>query len=1055
MDTLTPKSESTFLEKCIDFGLNNKMWVILFSIALISFSVYKLPDLSVDAVPDITNIQVVVNTKTKGLDPSRVEMMVTQPIEFEMVGLPKLQDMRSISKYGLSQVTLVFRDGTDIYWARQQVAEKLQNVSGSLPQGITPEMAPITTGLGEVFMYTLSLTEKSEYFTKGKEEQLQYLREIQDYIVRPHMRRIRDVADVDTNGGFKKELHINLNPQQMTKYGLTIKGVMDKLNGIGESFGGGIIRENDHSVIIRASTNLTAAKDIELISVAQKYDGSKIRLKDIATISFDSAPRVGGATYDGKECVLGTVLMQSGGNGRLVSIEAEKTLKGIELPQGVETHILYNRSFLVNNTLKTVIKNLLEGAALVIAILLIVLGHWRAALLVALIIPLSMFGTNIGMQELGISGNLMSLGAIDFGLVVDGAVVLIENLISRQNSLTPEQRKTWSKDYIVSMSSKEVVKPVVFGLFMIMIVYIPVLSLEGVEGKMFRPMAYTVLLTLACALVLTVFLIPVLASLLLPLPKEGSGNHEEHDTKFFKVLKKFYLPFLDQSFKHPKTLLGGAVVGLLLAGFLFTRLGADFIPQLDEGDIVINITRDAKISLDKAIEHQEIVEKKISEVPEVEHVFSRLGTPESATDPMGVHLADTFVILKKDRSQWRFKTKNELIEAIKKEIQSLNFEDELSSTQPIEMRFNEMLEGSRADVSLRIIGNDLSYMVEKIDEAQKVVETVDGLEGAEMDPLTALRQSDVIDIHPRFDQMSKLGIPLDEFNLAVVGFMNGNIAGVWTEGIRKYPILVHLSEEKREDPEELKNLPVPLPDGGSVPLSAVAFINKESQVTTIARNWGQRYAALSINIGNRDTLSFVDEAIKKVAEVKLKENHTYRWGGQFNNLERAKKKLWIIIPLTLAIIFFILWRQFHSLLDAFTIFSAIPFASLGGILALWLRDIHLSLSAAVGFIALIGIALLNGIVLITVFRQLREHHPERSWDDIVKEGTVSRLRPVIMTALVAALGFIPMALNTGLGAEVQRPLATVVIGGIVFSTILTLLLLPTFYLMLHRGRRGV
>lgn len=1053
MDALK-QSDSSFLGKCIDFGLNNKMWVILFSLALVSFSIYKLPDLSVDAVPDITNIQVVVNTKTQGLDPSRVELMVTQPIEFEMVGLPKLQDMRSISKYGLSQVTLVFKDGTDIYWTRQQVAEKIQNVSGVLPTGIVPEMAPITTGLGEVFMYTLSLNEKSEYFQKTKEEQLQYLREVQDYIVRPHMRRIKDVADVDTNGGFKKELHINLNPEKMTKFGLTIKSIMDKLSGIGESFGGGVITQHDHSVIVRASTNLNAAKDIELISVAQKYDGSKVLLKDIATVSFDSAPRVGGATYDGKESVLGTVLMQSGGNGRLVSIEAEKVFKGIDLPEGIETHILYNRSFLVGNTLKTVIKNLIEGALLVIAILLIVLGHWRAALLVALIIPLSMFGTNIGMQELGISGNLMSLGAIDFGLVVDGAVVLIENLISRHNSLTPEQRKSWSKDYIVSLSSKEVVKPVVFGLLMIMIVYIPVFTLEGIEGKMFRPMAYTVLLTLGCALVLTIFLIPVLASLFIPLPKESSG-HDDHDTKFFKLLKKFYVPFLKKSFSHPKFLLGGGVAGLLIALFLFTRLGADFIPQLDEGDIVINITRDAKISLDKAIEQQEMVEKKIVNVPEVESVFSRLGTPESATDPMGVHLADTFIILKKDRDLWRFKTKDEVLGAIKKEIESLNFEAELSSTQPIEMRFNEMLEGSRADVSLRIIGNDLAYMVEKIDQVQKKIEDIAGLEGAEMDPLTALRQSDVIDINPKFDQLSRLGVPLDELNLAIVGFMQGNIAGVWTEGIRKYPIVVHLAEEKRENPDELRALPIPLPDGGSVPLSDVAHINKESQVTTIARNWGERYAALSINIGNRDTLSFVADAMKKVSKVELKADHSYRWGGQFNNLERAKKKLWIIIPLTLAIIFFILWRQFHSLLDAFTIFSAIPFASIGGIVALWARDIHLSLSAAVGFIALIGIALLNGIVLITVFRQMRESHPEKSWEEIVEEGTVSRLRPVIMTALVAALGFIPMALNTGLGAEVQRPLATVVIGGIIFSTILTLLLLPTFYLMLHRGRRGV
>lgn len=1034
------------LGKFVDWSLRNKLWVLLFTVILILFSIYKLPELSVDAVPDVTNVQVMVNAKTKGLDPGKVELTVTQPMEFEFMGLPKLKDMRSISKYGLSQVILVFEEGTDIYWARQQVTEKLQILSGSLGDGISPELAPITTGLGEVFMYTLLLDQKSPYFNKTNEEKLQYLREIQDYEVRPALRRIKDVADVDTGGGFKKEMHINLNPQKLISYGLTIDNIAQKLKGIGETFGGGTINLDKQSLIVRSSSMLNSPTDLELINLGVRYDGKKILLKDVAEIRFDSAPRVGGASFNGQETILGTVLMQNGGNGRQVSLSSAKVLMDLKLPTGVTPKILYNRSFLVNNTLHTVTKNLIEGAVLVIIILLLILGHARAALLVSLIIPLSMLGTTIGMQGLHISGNLMSLGAIDFGLVVDGAVVLIENLISKMQSLTPDEKKNLSLDHVVSESSKEVIKPVVFGLLMIMLVYIPILTLEGIEGKMFRPMAYTVLMTLAWALLFTLFLMPVLASLFLKHSETTKESSSEHETKFFGFVKKVYQPIFERSFTHPKILMVAGILLIFVSSLVFTKLGSDFIPQLDEGDIVLNVTRDAKISLTQALIEQAELEKRILTIPEIELVFARLGTPESATDPMGVHLSDTFIILKKDRSQWRFKTKDGIYNEIKKQIETLPTKQELSSTQPIEMRFNEMLEGSRADVSLRIIGPDLKYMVKEIDHLQSLVSDVKGLDSAEMDPLTALRESEVIDITPNFVELARLGIGLDDFNKTIVSFMHGMVAGYWIQGVKKYNILVHLDESKREVIDEINHLPIALTNGGSVPLEKVASIHKLSQVTTIARSFAKRYAALSLNIAGRDTMSFVDDIKKKVGTISLDKGHELQINGQFKNLEEAKKKLWIIIPLTLIIIFFILWRQFASVFDAVIIFSSIPFACVGGIFALWIRDIHVSLSAAVGFIALIGIALLNGIVLITVFRQVREVNPSLSWDQVIRKGTFSRLRPVIMTALVASLGFIPMAVNTGLGSEVQRPLATVVIGGILFSTILTLILIPSIYL---------
>ncbi len=1038
------------LDKSIDWALGNKFWVLTLSVLFFLATVYKVSDLSVDAVPDITNIQVVINTKTLGLDPEKVELTVTQPIEFEMMGLPQLHDMRSISKFGLSQVTLIFKDGTDIYWARQQVAEKLVSAIGQLPDGIQPELAPISTGLGEVFMYTLNLKEGSDRLKESHKEQMLYLREYQDFTVRPVLRKIKDVADVDSNGGFKKELHININPHQLTKHGQTIDKVLSSLSGLGESYGGGSVVFSKEALIIKSSTALEKIEDINQIAIAQKFNGEKLYLKDIASVSFDGAPRYGSATHDGQETVLGTVLMMSGGNGRQVSESVADALDGIALPEDIELSRLYSRGYLVKATLGTVVKSLSEGALLVILILLLVLGHFRAALIVSLVIPLSMLGTTLGMQFFGISGNLMSLGAIDFGLVVDGAVVLVETLVASFYTLTIMERNELSKDQIVAVKAKQVMRPVVFGLLMIMLVYVPILLLEGVEGKMFRPMAYTVLMTLGWSLLLTIFLIPVLVSIFIKIPETVSS--EEHDTLFFKKLKNIYKPIIHKFIDRPKLLISSALVLTLLSFLAFMQLGVDFIPQLDEGDLVINITRDAKISLEEALEEQYKVDKKITEMTEVEHVFSRLGTPESATDPMGVHLTDVFIILKKDRDLWSVKSKEELFLKIKNAIESLGFNQEISSTQPIEMRFNEMLEGSRADVSLRILGNDLGYMVDVIDGFAEKVSQVEGLEGAEMDPLTALRKSRVIDIKPRFSELSKMNISLESFNHTIVGFMQGARIGLWTEGTKKFAIMMHLSEELRDNLDEVKNLPVALPDGGSVPLRDIATIEIKDQVTTIARHWGKRYAALSLNITNRDTLSFVNDIKEIVAKNPVRNDHELHLGGQFNNLERAKLRLLIIIPLTLVFIVFILWREFSSIMDALIIFLCVPFAAFGGIFALYFRGINLSLSAAVGFIALIGIALLNGIVLLTIFKQLRDQKPKESLKDIVLKGTLSRLRPVVMTAMVASIGFIPMALNSGLGSEVQRPLATVVIGGILFSTALTLIIFPTIYLFFHQRK---
>lgn len=1021
------------LKSIVDFSLQNKLGVLLVTGVITLVCAFSIPDMAIDAVPDITNVQVQVNVKTGALDPENIELQVTRPMEIDFSGIPKLQDMRSISKFGLAQVTLIFEDGTDIYWARQQVSERMNSIR--LPEEIIPELAPITTGLGEVFMYTLRVDETSKFFKLSEKEQLKELRTIQDYTIKPHLKRVKGVADVDSNGGFVKEIHINFMPKKMDKFGLTIKQLLAKLDSLGVNAGGGYIQFAKEQIIVRTFPRMPDLETISNLSLGINALGIPIKISDVAEVREDHSLRVGAATYAGKESILGTVLMRIGANGRNVVEGVEEALATLKLPQGVHIERLYTRKFLVDNTIKTVSTSLVEGAVLVILILLILLGNIKAAVIVALAIPLSMLVAIRGMNFFGLTGNLMSLGAIDFGLLVDGSVVIIEAILAQ---LAIEH--TRDKSEVLKEAATDVMGPVVSGLLLIMAVYIPILTLEGVEGKMFRPMAITVLLALGASLLIAMFVMPVLSDYFLKNAHIG----EDHDTWFFKKAKKIFIPLFDKVLHHPVKAYVGAFCIFLVSMLLLTRLGSDFIPELDEGDLVLGLTRNARIGIDASVSEQERVEKLIMSFPEVEKVFARLGTPESATDPMGVNLADTFIILQKDRSKWRYKTKDELIEALMKAINQYDPETEVSATQPIGMRFNEMLEGSRADISLRILGPDLKELFEYGEKAQEIILPIKGVESIEQDPLTALRRGPVLDIKPKFEKMAGYGITLLELNESVEIALAGREVGSFISDNIRFPIVTHMDESLRDDPKEISRIPIELPLGGTIPLSDIATITQDEQITTIARHWGNRYSAVSINVSGRDLGSLVKEAQDKIKEkLNLKEGYTLSWGGQFKNMERANKRLMIIVPLTLLAVFLILWKVFGKLAPTLIVFASVPFAAVGGILALYVRNLHLSVSAGVGFIALIGIALLNSLVLMNV---LLTDKSDLSPEEKVKKGTLSRLRPVLMTALVAGLGFLPMALNTGIGAEVQRPLATVVIGGLMSSTFLTLFLLPTAFM---------
>ncbi len=1033
------------MRRLLEWTLKNRIGIVLFFALGAGAGLYAVSTMPVDAVPDITPVQVVVNTKTGALDPEQLEKTVSFPIETDMSGIAHVKEVRSLSKYGLSQVVVVFEDGTDIYWARQQVAERLQGVRGELPEGLSPELAAITTGLGEVAMYVVLAKPGSPIASKPAEEKLLYLRTIQDFVIAPYLKRsIKNVAEVDSTGGYKKEIHIDVHPEKLEQHGLAIEQIVERLEALGENFGGGYIQPKGKQVIVRSSGRVQTLEEIRGIPVKLDVRGKPVPLSQVADVREDYSQRFGGATYNGQETVLGTVLMLSGANSRQVALDAEQALKEAPLPPDVEVKLLYTRSYLVNATLKTVAKNLAEGAALVVAVLLLILGNVRAALFVSLAIPLSMLFGAIGMRWFGISASLMSLGAIDFGLLVDGAVVMIENALRRieehHGELSSERRLALILD-----SASEVVKPVALGLLVIMLVYVPILSLEGIEGKLYHPMAVTVLMALGASLLVAILLMPILAYIFLRAPKK----HGAGETLVFRALRKIYEPVLDFSLKRRFLALAPAVILFVAAFLAYRKMGADFMPPLDEGDLIVNMTRASDIGVDASLQMQERSDKVIASFLEVEHVFSRLGTAESATDPMGVHLSDTFVVLKKDHSQWpmmengKRRTKEELYRAIKEALERDESEQEINENQPIEMRFSEILEGSRADVTLRIYGKELPVLIELLEKAISILEEIPGAEEVEMDALTALRKSPVLSARPNYTSIARYGLNIHHVNDLLEAAMAGKEVGSFYEQQWRFPIVLRVEESHREDIDMIKSLPVGM-DGGTIPLHKVADFQTRDEVTTIAHDYSQRYAAVAVFLSGRDIASFIEDARKAIGqELKLPEGYTLSWGGQFKNLERAKKKLALIIPLILLTILLILWQAFGSFKQALLVYVTIPLAVTGGVFSLVLRDIPLSVSASVGFIALMGIAILNGMVLMTFFNQLRDKGATPL--QAAREGALIRLRPVIMTALVASLGFVPMALNTGIGAEVQRPLATVVIGGLVTSTLLTLVVLPVLY----------
>ncbi|MBV6493802.1 MAG: Cobalt-zinc-cadmium resistance protein CzcA [Turneriella sp.] len=1035
------------LSKIVEFSLNHRLAVIAMLFAVLGGGIlvgFKLP---VDAVPDITNVQVVVNAKTGGLDPQQVEKAVTYFIETEIAGIHNIKEVRSLARFGLSQTVVVFQDGTDIYWARQQVGEKIRNAADRLPSGVSVEMAPISTGLGEVLMYVLLPKSGSELEKKGDHERLLYLRTIQDFVLRPYIKsNTPGITEVDSLGGYKKEIHIDFEPARLESYGVTFAEIIQKLKSVGENYGGGYIEKDTQQWIVRTKGQVSL-KEFGQIPVRNNIFGAPVRLKEVATIREDHAQRVGAATYRGNETVLGTVLMLMGQNSREVALAAEQVIKAAPLPDDVTVEIVYSRSFLVNATLKTVAKNLSEGAGIVILILLVFLGNMRAALFVSLSIPLAMAFALIGMKVFNISANLMSLGALDFGLIVDGSIVMIENLLARIEHEPP--RNLTEKLKMTKEAVLQVLAPMVTGMIIIMSVYIPILTLEGTEGKLYYPMAMTVIFALAGALIMAIMAMPVLGYYV-------NAKAGKEGTTIFKAVYAAYEPILNFPLRNIRKLVLPVAIFLAICGWLFSRLGSDFMPPLNEGDMALNLVHDAKISLSESLARQRKIEARIADFPEVQTVFSRIGTSEAATDPMGVNLGDLFVILRKDESLWRKDAKGKrlskddvfkLIEAEAKEVlekTSKLEESELVATQPIAMRFNEILEGSRADISLRIYGNDLDALAEMQDRSVEILKSIKGAREVELDALTALRKSFILDASIRYNKVAYYGVSLTDVNESLQTAMAGLTIGSYYEQAWKFPIVVKLNEEHREKLSEINRIPIALPTGGTIPLSNVAEFKVTENVTSIARSGLERYAGVAIFLGDRDTLSFVEEAKRKIKEgLKIPKGYRLSWGGQFKNLERARVRLAIIVPAILLMILFLVYRTFHSIKQTILIFLTIPFAWTGGILALWLTGIHFSVSAAVGFIALSGVAVLNGLVKVSYLNQLRVEG--KSVKEAVHIGALGRLRPVLMTASVASLGFLPMVLNTGIGAEVQRPLAIVVLGGLITATLMTLLLLPSFY----------
>lgn len=1034
------------IESIIKASIKRRWLVMAGVLLLIGTGVWNYQKLPIDAVPDITNVQVQINTEAPGFSPLEAEQRITYPVETALAGIPKLSYTRSLSRYGLSQVTVVFEEGTDLYFARNLINERLGAIKGLLPEGLEPEMGPVATGLGEIFMYTVE-AEEGYIQEDGTTIDSTELREIQDWIIKPQLSLVPGVTEVNSIGGFNKQYHVNPSPEKMLSYEISFADISQALELNNSNVGAGYVETNGQQILIRSPGQLKTIQDIEDV-VVKNIDHAPIKIKDIADVGIGKELRTGAATQGGQETVLGTAMMLVGENSRAVALSVAKKIDEIKstLPDGVMIDSVYDRTTLVDKAIWTVQKNLAEGALLVIVILFLLLGSFRAALITAAVIPLAMLATISGMVEAGVSANLMSLGALDFGLIVDGAVIIIENSIRRLSEAQKGKRTLSLKERLelVFTATNEVIRPSLFGVIIITVVYIPLFSLTGVEGKMFHPMASTVVMALLAALVLSFTFIPAAVAIFM------NGKVSEKESFIIRGAKLIYQPMLKAAIKLRWLVLIGAMLLVGIAGWLSTRLGSEFIPELNEGDIAMHAMRIPGTGLEQAIQMQKILEERILEFPQVSKVFAKIGTPEVATDPMPPNVADNFIMLK-PRDQWPEPslTQSELVEQIEQAVLELpgnNYE----FTQPIQMRFNELISGVRADLGIKVFGDDLDQLLKSSNEILEVIEQIDGVADARVEQVTGLPMLSVI---PDRVSLSRYGINVADVQHVIQTAIGGQGAGIIYEGDRRFEIMVRLDESLRSDLGRLSELPVPLNDGSYVPLSEVAELILAPAPNQVSRENGKRRVVVTANVRDRDLGSFVDEAkIKIASEVKLPAGYWLDYGGTFEQLESASKRLSIVVPITLIIIFSLLIMAFSSFKDALIIFTGVPLALTGGVISLWLRGMPFSISAGVGFIALSGVAVLNGLVMLSFIRDLWASTGDL-YHSVIK-GAMTRLRPVLMTALVASLGFVPMALNTGTGAEVQRPLATVVIGGIISSTILTLFVLPILFEWFSRDKKS-
>ncbi|MDP4984949.1 efflux RND transporter permease subunit [Pseudoalteromonas tunicata] len=1027
-----------------------KPWRVMFLTLLLGlFALWQATKLPVDAVPDITNVQVQINTVSDGFSPLETEQRITYAIETAMAGLPQLAYTRSLSRFGLSQVTVIFKEGTDIYWARQLVSERLQLARAELPVGIEPQMGPIVSGLGEIFSYSVTALPNAQK-ADGSFYNAEDLRTLQDWVIKPQLLKVAGVTEINTIGGFVREYQVIPDPFKLLAMKLTFEQLAKVLERNNNNVGAGFIEQNGEQWLIRSVGQLGDIQDIENLVIASK-DSALIRIKDVADVIIAKQLRTGAATQNGQEVVLGTVMMLLGENSRTVAIDVAKQLTAINsrLPTGVLAQANYNRTTLVDKTIATVRTNLFEGALLVVIVLLLFLGNIRAAIITALVIPLSMLFALTGMAANKMSGNLMSLGAIDFGLIVDGSVIVVENCL-RQLGIAQQQRgrllDLGERLAIVFAATKAVMTPALFGVGIIMLVYVPIFALDGVEGKMFQPMAFTVIAALFGALVLAMTFVPAAIALFV------KGPISEHENKLMVLLRSMYRPLLSTALRLPLVVMILALVVLISAFWQAKQMGSEFLPKLDEGDVAMHAMRIVGTSLSQSVAMQQLIEQEIITLPQVLRVFSKIGTPEVATDPMPPNVADTFIILK-PRAQWPDPTltREQLVNQIREKVTPLpgnNYE----FTQPIEMRFNELIAGVRSDIAVRVYGDDLETLQQVGKQLTKVLESVAGTKDVAMEQAAGLP---VISITPKVEHLALAGMDVATMQQVLQNAVGGQQVGVIFEGDKRFNLVVRLPENQRSNIEALGRIPIALAQEGHaelqfLPLAEVASLTEQIGPNQINRESGKRNVVITANVSGRDLGSVISDIQQKMAAVSLPPGYWLDYGGTFKQLQSATARLTLVVPLTLLLILLMLYSALNNWRDTLVVFSGVPFALCGGVFALLLRDMPISISAAVGFIALCGIAVLNGIVMVSFIRQLQ--YQGQSLDEAIMSGAMSRLRPVLMTALVASLGFIPMAFNIGTGAEIQRPLATVVIGGIVSSTLLTLLVLPAIYRLAERLR---